>query len=439
MSAKKVILYFLIGLLLIGIALGRLKYRDFMSVPSERLASDAFYPELPESKGHHYLDLPIDHNAPGAGTYRAFYHLSPHFQPGSNVIFLLTDGQMELVNTLQDFDFFEQVLAEESYVLIGRRGHSPTLFPEVYRDDGTIDFKRAMNLYGSDQHVEDIEIVRQDLEVKGYLEPGSKIMLFGASGAGVLAQQYLSKYGHHVSRAIVAVAGAPDLARRNGWTFSPSFLEFNKPGAEALASLGDVNINELSYWLYQTGRDASNAREAQLSLLGQFQKNRLSTSIRYKLRPSYNLSLIKFLMKTPSADAVKVRWYELVGHDLMHYSSQSNPPVNLLYSFSQDLLHDFIGAERAGEIQPKEFSINRSIFNGEVLIMSGSEDVVFSDKMCVDLAREYNHAKCVIFEDGHRLHRNPEHYMKMRKTFFEGGLTSLQFQDLYNDPQRIDH
>lgn len=47
-------------------------------------------------------------------------------------------------------------------MLIGVRGHSPTLFPEVYKD-GKVDYERALQLYSSDQQVEDIEYIRLDL------------------------------------------------------------------------------------------------------------------------------------------------------------------------------------------------------------------------------------------------------------------------------------
>ena len=52
---------------------------------------------------------------------------------------------MELVDLDPDFDFFEAMLGGASYVLIGVRGHAPTLLPEVYRD-GKVDHEQAMRL-----------------------------------------------------------------------------------------------------------------------------------------------------------------------------------------------------------------------------------------------------------------------------------------------------
>ncbi len=179
--------------LIVGIAIS-FKIRSLFDVPTTRLDLDKFYPEMPPDEKHHYLVMPIDHNNKNRGQFKGFYILSPNYHIGSEVIFILTDGQMELVDTEPDFNFFENLLPELSYVLIFVRGQSPTFFPEVYRKDGSIDFKEAMTLYNSDQQIEDIEIVRQDLLKKSLVPSDGKVMLLGASGAGVLAQQYMARY-----------------------------------------------------------------------------------------------------------------------------------------------------------------------------------------------------------------------------------------------------
>ena len=152
-------------------------YRSFYTVPRSRLAANEIYPEMPEDDFHHYIDLPIDHSDLKRGTFRGFYLFSPNFYQRKNITFLLTDGQMELVSLETDFSFFENVLNGGSYVLIGVRGHSPTLLPEVFKD-GQIDYDQALNLYGSDQQVEDIENVRLDLINKGFIPPEGKVKYF---------------------------------------------------------------------------------------------------------------------------------------------------------------------------------------------------------------------------------------------------------------------
>jgi hypothetical protein len=146
----------------------------------------AVYAEMPADMRHRYIDLPLDHGDPSLGTFRGYYLLSPRFTPSQSLTFVLTDGQMELVSTKTDFGFFDALFGDVPYVLIGVRGQAPTLLPEVY-SNGAIDYARAMKLYGSDQQIEDIEAVRQDMQRKGLLPSDGRINVFGASGAGVLA------------------------------------------------------------------------------------------------------------------------------------------------------------------------------------------------------------------------------------------------------------
>jgi len=166
-TKKRLIVTFII-LAIVAIILSYLHY-DFYKIPKSRIGLNEEYPEMPQDSFHHYINLPIDHNQPSNGMFRGFYQLSPNFYKSKNITFLLTDGQMELVSSATDFQFFENVLHGKSYVLIGVRGHSPTLFPEVYKD-GKVNYEKATKLFDSDQQVEDIELGRLDLIKKRFLK-----------------------------------------------------------------------------------------------------------------------------------------------------------------------------------------------------------------------------------------------------------------------------
>lgn len=407
-----------------------LEYRRLFRVPEARLPLDGYYPEMPPDDRHRYILLPIDHAAPERGSYKGFYLLGPGFKRGAPVVFFLTDGQMELVDTRPDFAFFDDIVGGASYVLIGVRGHAPTLFPEVYRGDGSLDPAAAAALYGSDQQVEDIEAVRRDLERSGDLPPDGRVAIFGASGAGVLAQQVLAKYGGHVTRAILQVTGAPDLARSSGRSFSQPFAEFNPEGAALLgACLRDDRADpaSLSYVLYQLARARSDPRLAQLEIL----RDPGCGYLRYRLRPQYNLSLMKLMMRAPGAAAAKVRWYELVGYDLSRYVPGQPEAMNLMYEFAAPVLTELRG------IPPKEFRLDRAGFGGDVLVISGTEDVVFSSEIGRAIAGAYPNARLAVFEDGHRMLRHPDYYRELRSSFLEGGFGSPAFERLYDDPRQL--
>ncbi|GAB3425282.1 alpha/beta fold hydrolase [Niabella aquatica] len=418
----------LITAIMLTIISGILSYLhcDYYKIPETRLALNATYAAMPEDSFHHYINLPINHNELTKGLFRGFYLLSPNFYKSKNITFLLTDGQMELVSTKTDFRVFENIIGGSSYVLIGVRGHSPTLFPEVYKD-GKVDYETALQLYNSDQQIKDIECVRLDLIKKGLLAKEDKINIFGASGAGVLAQQYLSQYGKNVHRVILESTGAPDLAKQFEIKYSPDFEAFNPEGAKVLKDLIEkksIDKQSLANILYQTGRTEKDPKEVQLKILEKLQDG--GSLLRYKFKPVTNLSILNYMIKPPSEIMARVRWFELVGYDLMRYNSEKE--TNLLYELSLKAVSDVLEYHRTNKIQPKEFVINRNQFTGEVLILKGTQDVVFSDEINQKIQQAYPNAKLVLFEDGHRMQNDKEKYMHIRNTFLNEGFNAEEFK-----------
>jgi pimeloyl-ACP methyl ester carboxylesterase len=400
-------------------------------IPKTRIGLNENYSEMPEDSFHHYINLPIDNYQPTKELFRGYYLFSPNFYKSKNITFLLTDGQMELVSTKTDFEFFENVLRGSAYVLIGVRGHSPLLFPEVYKD-GKVDYDKALQLFNSDQQVEDIEWVRLDLIKKGILKTDDKINLFGASGAGVLAQQYLSKYGKNVKRVILESTGAPDLAKQFGLKYSPNFEEFNPQGAKILSQIlskKTIDKQKLSNILFQIGRTEKSPKEAQIKLLEKLQNG--GSLFWYNFKPITNLTLLNYMTKSPSEIMARVRWFELVGYDLMKYNSEKE--TNLLYELSTKAVSDLLEYHRNNNISPKQFNIKRSEFPGEVLILKGREDVVFSDEINNKMQRAYPNAKLLFFKDGHRMQNNKEKYYNIRNAFLNEGINSDKFKKLIDE------
>ncbi len=393
--------------------------------PETRLAAGQTYPEMHEDASHHYIDLPVDHADLARGTLRGFYLLSPGFRKGGDVTFLLTDGQMELVDLHPDFDFFEAMLGGASYVLIGVRGHAPTLLPEVYRD-GKVDHAQAMRLYGSDQQVGDIEAVRLDMLRKGLLPADGRINVFGASGAGVLAQQYVSAHGAHVRRLLLESTGAPDLSQRAGQAYSPDFASYNPVAAKALAPWLQAHPSaraRVANVLYQQGRDAADPRAAQLRTAQGLAGGRWLWT--YELSPRRNLGLLAYIVRAPSSLMARVRWFELVGADLVRY--QRSDRFNLLYELSTVALDDMLAWHRRHRIAPMRFEIDRR-FAGDVLIIKGRQDVVFDDASSELLRAAYPHARLLHVAGGHRL--IGDEYRTVRLGFLQGGFAGAEAASL---------
>ncbi|TCL31815.1 hypothetical protein EV210_12627 [Anaerospora hongkongensis] len=431
MSKKSfsLIKFFLVPIIITGFAYGWHEYRLFTAVPTERLAAGSYYPEMPPDEHHHYLQLPIDHRDPAKGTFMDFYILSPNFKPGDKVVFWLFDNQQERVGLLRDakdFAEFENILGGLSYVLIGNRGVSPTLFPEVFRQDGSINYPLAMNLYGSAQQIEDIEAVRQDMQNKHLLPQDGNIMLYGGSGGGFLVQQYLDKYGSHVSRAIIENSGAPDLAQQHKVPFAKSFYEANPDAANMYYALSSAEVRlSLAYLLFKLGQEGE--VDLQLKIVkGQSRSTSLQEKYSYFskwIKPANNFPLIRFMLGIPAELEVKVRIYELLGADLKNYQPTSPEQVILMYEWTKVILADFLKAEAVGEIRTPAFPLHRSNYSGEVLVWSGLKDQAFSEQMAQWINASYPRSKRATFDDGHRLMKSPEYYRELRKAFFATGLS----------------
>ena len=384
-------------------------YQTVWRAPSVRPGAGEFYPGAPESAQRHYLDLPLDHAHPERGTFRGYYVLSPRFRAGGPVVFLLIDGQMELDSPNPDFEFFDGEVPVDSYVIIGHRGHSPVLLPEVYRD-GRVDPREAMALYASTQQVEDIERVRLDMQRRGLLPPDGKVDLFGASGAGVLVQQFLDRHPQSVRRACLVSTGAPDISRRLGLPFARDYRELLPDAGQLLddARRAGVNIPDLGYVIYQLGREGVAGQARANAILRDAAGGRTWPMRRAALSFSKNRALVRFLLASPREVAVRVRMFELLGEDLAARSSSTN----LLATWSADFFSDFAG------LTPPRIDLDRRKFDGEVLVIAGTHDVVFSPRVAAAIAREYPHARYVEVPGGHRLELRRDQQLELRRTFF---------------------
>ena len=380
------------------------QYRAFMAPPASRLAAGAYYPEMPPDALHHYLRLPLDHFAPGGGTYTGFYILSPGFKPGAPTALVITDGQQELVSVTPDMAWFAGRLGAQQYALLAGRGNTPTLFPELYGPGGAVDYRAAMNLYGA-----------------------------------ALAQRYMGKYGANVQRALLESTGGLDLARANGIRFSKNLYELDPGQAELFAGVksGRTALAFMLFKLAQENRDSAPVRQAILKAKTGFYPPGTWEYFKRLLSPVYNWRLIKLIISAPAELAVRVRMYELLSADLKTYRGENAADVNLMCEWAGALLTDFQAAESSGRINVTAPAIDRAAFKGEVLVFSGTKDHVFTQRMGRLVAGSYGRSAFASFEDIHRLGRYPEYYRTFRQAFFSGGLSSPELKKCFADERQL--
>jgi pimeloyl-ACP methyl ester carboxylesterase len=431
-SLRRIVWMLLAGSALLG---GLLAYRSWQvsnQPPLQRLALDATYETMPADAHHHYLNLPLDYEDAGSPQFRDFYILSPGFKRGEPVVFFFTDGQMELVSPRSDTAFFDAELPGLSYVLVGHRGHAPTLFPEVYVG-GKVDLRRALRLYGSAARVEDIERVRRDMLRQGLLPEDGRIMIFAASGAGMLAQQYLGKYGEHVSRVLLASTGAPDLASARGWDYARGYADYDPVAAALLARViarDKVSPASLGYLLYQLGRQGGDSHESQRGVLDGLEGHNRLPYLWHWSHPSLNFYIARKILAAPAAEAVKVRMFELLAADLRKSRNLASADAPLLYSWASTLLADYLRAD----LSAPDWRLDRGAFGGEVLVITGADDIVFSSRIGALIAGSYPDGKFVVVRGGHRLESDRDYQARLRAAFFLQGLHAAQTESLLASP-----
>jgi len=435
--------FMVLTILLGSLVYGYYEYEKFTSVPTTRLAVGSYYPEMPPNNHHYYLQLPIDHNDPSKGNFTDFYILSPNFKQGEETIFWLFDNQQEavgMINSSSDFEYFENKLGGLSYVLIGNRGVNPTLFPEVYNKNGTVNYSLALKLYGSAQQIEDIESVRQDMQKKGLLPPDGRIMLYGGSGGGFLVQQYLDNYGSHVSRALIEFSGAPDIAQQYNVTFSSNLYEHNPEAARIYFTLSQNETRpSLAYTMFKLGLEGDKDSQTRIAE-SQIEGSKLRDKYLYFkkwINPPYNFPLVNFIIGIPSEVEVKVRIYELIGADLQEYNPTSPQEVNLMYEWTRIVIADFLKANDEGIIPTPYFNLNRSNYTGEIMVWSGKGDQDFNQQTATWISTSYPNSKQAIFNDAHKRGRYDDYYLNFRKAFFVTGLNSSETQSYFQDTRQL--
>ena len=446
LTKRKIFITLLILSILFGAIYGWREYKVFMTAPTTRLAEGSYYPQMPPDDHHIYIQLPISHENLSYGTFTDFYLLSPNFKPGGNVVFKLYDNQQEAVGMIggpRDFEYFDEQIGKNiSYVLIGNRGVSPTLFPELFDKDGKPDYALALRLYGSVEQIEDIEAVRLDLVKRGLLPKDGKIMLQGGSGGGVLIQQYLNKYGDHVSRALLESTGATDIAKENNLTFSRSFYDINPTAAESFYKLYQKNgrNSSLAWMLFKIGLEGNTQLQTDI-LNGKNNFFNISGKFKYILnwlKIPQNLPLISLIFHSPSELEVKVRMWEVTGADLLKYNPTSAKEVVLMYEALGVFLSDFLDAYKAGKITAPEFIIDRSKYKGEAMIWANTGDQDFGPQIAKLINAAYPHSKLAIFnEKAHHLQKKSEYQLGFIKAFFETGLYSDETAKYFDDSRQL--
>jgi pimeloyl-ACP methyl ester carboxylesterase len=156
----------------------------------------ALNPGCPEPDFHRrYIRVPVAYDRPEWGEFDLYYELCSDFDESRPTIIVPTDGQ-RMLSQVGWADRYKEIFATSLNVVTYEYRGMPCS-PIAGLEPGTTDWWRAAVALHSDQVVEDIERIRQDLL------GDRNVNILGGSGTAMIGLKYLSRYGRHVDRALL--------------------------------------------------------------------------------------------------------------------------------------------------------------------------------------------------------------------------------------------
>lgn len=383
----------------------------------------------------HYLSLPVDHADPASGVFSGYYVVGPNQSKSKPPVFFIADGQMDMIRPEEKGSAFIEWFDGNPFILPFVRGFSPELHDRCKHSNGNVDIETARKIFASWQQVEDIEAIRLNLIQKGIILADGKISIYGASGGGILAQEYVTKYPNFVQKLILESTGSPVVARRNNTTLIRNLVDYNSHLAsecEQLRSSGFRDIEKLSYVLYNLGRLNVNATRSMMDLVMSLKEGRVDAYESYLKNSMFNLVSTTDRLSMPNRIGTRIRLCEIWGTEIMKYRERNLSPINLGYEWVSYCLSDLLKyyADNGASFPSYDFDLTK--FQGETLVIAGTEDVVFSPDMAKNLAKACNHSVAAILADGHGMENNWSVICKLRQKFLSQPLSLLAKDPRFN-------
>jgi pimeloyl-ACP methyl ester carboxylesterase len=388
------------------------------------------YPHIEADFHHRYVEVPLDHGNPEAGTFTLYYELSSNFDFGNPTVFYIVDGQQYTHGadkTAEGYQFSDSL----NLVLIEYRSrkHSPI---DLTKADGSVGWEKAYRLTASHQAAEDIEAVRRDLFSD---QPQTRIDLYGRSGGAYLVHEYLSRYPKHAARAFTRAAPNPLIMRRLGNPESRSLVEgLDAIDPELHARLKEILAREtvppleLQWLLLQLPYQDPDAPELQARIINELHANNTTTYDEYHAKPRNSLSKLQAsgLMRQ-MGPGMFLRIIECDGPYLLGPKPEHVDPV---YATMRHVSAPYIRLIEEKGFPAPDYPTLESFesVEAEVFYLAGREDHMSPWAIAVELAEWFPKYSYFIADDTHTMSEHPECYPLLRNAFFLHGLGSAELE-----------
>lgn len=383
-----------------------------------------------------YITLPVDYDNPAAGTFSLYYQLTSNFDFDRPTIFFFYDGQQEygkpgkvdeLARRYQFFESFNVV----RYQYRGRKySHI-----ELKNADGTVNWKRAYRVMSSEQAVEDVERIRQELFKD---RPDTKIFVYGRSGGGYLIQRYLAKYSKNVKRAFIESAPHPVIMKQLGNPESKylyNLLMGINPGLhKKLKAVLDKNIVprlDLLWILKGIPYKSHNPKGELTKLINELHEGKTELYQQYLRRPGFDFSKMLVPEQRMGAWEIGVRLVPV--EFIMVYGPEPNY-IDPLYTCLRKGSEPYIKLiEEKEVIAPAPVSLEKlKEVEAEVFWLTGRDDHVSPYQIGIEFRKYFKNYDLFIADDNHNLTIHKQCYPQLRIAFFKYGLGSKELEEVKN-------
>ena len=384
------------------------------------------------------IELPVDYDNPRMGTFYLYYELASNFDFNKPTLFFFQDAQQEYgVPGKVDVLAQEQHLFEDYNVLRYEHRGRKYSHIELKNDDGTVNWEKAYRVLSSKQVVEDIERIREDLFKD---RPNTKILIYGRSGGGYLAQEYLAKYSQHVEKAFIGAAANPVIRRQLGYIESKYF--YNTLAAidttlhQKLQVILDRNIvpeYQLLWMLNRIPYRSQNPGDELSNLINELYEGKSDLYEEYLQKQMFDFAALQIPEEKMNGWQIglRLRQVEFGSENLFAPKYEYIDPLSTcLLKLSEPFLK--LIKEQKVDL-PVDISLDALMeVETEVFYLAGKNDHVVPYQIGIELGNYFKNYELFIADDNHNMTIYDECYPLLRSAFFQYGIHSKELEKARN-------
>jgi pimeloyl-ACP methyl ester carboxylesterase len=394
------------------------------------IAFDGPEPCPPLDATHRYLTVPLVYARPELGSFRLYYETNTDFNPAKRTVFFLHDGQQQPTAVGAPDELKKKYGLDLNIVRMEHRGLPCSRIGRIYARDG-IDWELAYQVFSSVNVVEDIDRIRIDL-----VGQDRKIYLWGRSGGGFLAAQYLATHASSVDRAAILVSSDNSqtcfLAQREQF--------FGMLRAEGLMEayldiLAKPPVPDIEFlWILQRlGYDHFPSEKKQADFIRSLRADDLSLYRAYLDRYKNVDEFMAMIQKETPFSTVRI-------HELFFHGLEMRSPKDPTYGLLEPNARPLKGLMESGRLRPGIIDVRSALakIETEVLLVPARWDNITPPTEMAAMNKNMRHSRLVVLDDLHNTIKSDAFLSRLLKAFYENGaLSAAVDRVLASDPADV--